>query len=233
MLGLLQCDHVRSEFLGIAGDYDAMFRAWLPGDWRVYDVGAGELPADVLECAAYVTTGSRASVYDDEPWIHRFALCVRDIHLAGVPFLGVCFGHQMMAHALGGRVDRCTRGWGAGVHRFQVDLPEPWMQPPLSSFAVIMSCRDQVEQLPAGAVVLAGNAHCPVGMFRVGSMLGVQGHPEFPPTYAEALIRDRVATIGEQRAAAALESLDERTDSDELACWARAFLHQPQTFNAT
>ena len=73
MIGLLQCDHVPPEFAHIGGDYDAMFRHWLPDECRVYDITQGQRPADLLECDGYVTTGSRASVYDDEPWIRRLS----------------------------------------------------------------------------------------------------------------------------------------------------------------
>jgi GMP synthase-like glutamine amidotransferase len=215
-------------FRGIAGDYDAMFAAWLPAEWRVYDVARGERPARLDECDGYVTTGSRASVYDEEPWIHGFADLVREMHVAGVPFAGVCFGHQMMGHALGGRVAKSPNGWGIGVHTFAVARHEPWMQPPLEEMRVLMSCQDQVLGLPPGAEVLAGNAFCPVGVFRLGRMLGVQGHPEFPVAYAEALMLHRAARIGEERVAAARATLTQTPHAAELAAWIRAwFAYRP------
>ena len=224
MIGLLQCDHVRDEFRHIGGDYDEMFRRWLPAQWRVYDVVSSEAPESIYECSAYVATGSRASVYEDEPWIHRFAALVRAIHSANAPMLGVCFGHQMIAHALGGRVTKCPRGWGIGIHQFRVSRREEWMRPPLDSYSLPMACQDQVDELPAGAVVLAGNAHCPIGMYRVGSLLGVQGHPEFSPAYAEALMRYRTDLIGTERVEAAAATLTDPVHASEFAAWARGFL---------
>ena len=221
--GLLQCDHVSPEFLHLRGDYDEMFRRWLPGDWRVYDLPAGDLPA-AGDCDAWVTTGSRLSVYDDVPWVHGFAALVRDIHAANRPFLGVCFGHQMMAHALGGKVAKNPRGWGVGVHRFRVLAREPWMIPPLDDISVLMSCQDQVEALPPEATVLASSEHCPVALFRCGSLLGIQGHPEWHPDYAAALLSSRRERIGGTVADRAMATLETPTHSLEFAHWSRNWL---------
>jgi GMP synthase-like glutamine amidotransferase len=222
-VGLLQCDHVSDEFRGTHGDYDAMFRRWLPVEWRVYDLPAGDFPAPG-DCDAWVTTGSRHSVYDDAAWIHGFAALVCGIHRHGRPLLGVCFGHQMMAHALGGRVAKSERGWGVGVHDFRVTAPEPWMTPQLETVSLLMSCQDQVQELPAGAVVLAGNEHCPIGMFRCERMLGIQGHPEFEPEYAAALLTSRRERIGAEVADAALRSLTKPRNSVEMGQWAQRWL---------
>ncbi len=224
-IGLLQCDHVMDEFRGIAGDLDDMFRRWLPADWRVYDLTAGQFPAPG-ECQAWVATGSRFSVYDDVPWIHRFAGLVREIDEARRPYLGVCFGHQMMGHALGGRVARSPRGWGVGVHEFTVHSPEPWMQPPLPQVNVLMSCQDQVEELPAGAVVLASDEHCPVAIFRCGRLLGIQGHPEWEPEYARTLLGARRERIGAERADQALATLTTPRHSPEFAQWVLNWFQQ-------
>jgi GMP synthase-like glutamine amidotransferase len=223
-LGLLQCDHVQEALQPEFGDYDGMFQRWLPGDWRVYDLTKGERPAEMDECDAYITTGSKASVYDDELWVNGFAQLVRDIHAANKPFLGVCFGHQMMAHALGGAVAKSPKGWGIGIHEFRVVHKEAWMQPPLENVRVLMSCQDQVEQLPPGAKVLAGNEFCPVGIYQVGNMLGVQGHPEFTVEYSEALMLKRVDRIGAEKVAAAQATLRLGAHSAEFAKWALAFL---------
>lgn len=222
-LGLLQCDHVAGELLHIAGDLDAMFQRWLPADWRVYDLTAGATPSP-NDCDAWVATGSRFSVYDDVPWIHAFAQLVRDIHQTNRPFLGVCFGHQMMAHALGGKVARSPRGWGVGVHTFRLQTHEPWMQPPLDEINVLMSCQDQVEQLPPQATVLAANHHCPVALYRTGSLLGIQGHPEWDPAYAAALLEVRRERIGPQLAGAAMNTLTQPRHSAEFAQWAARWL---------
>lgn len=220
--GLLQCDHVDDHNRHLAGDYNDMFAAWLPGHWRVYDLTAGDFP-EPRECDAWVATGSHYSVYDDVPWIHQFKQLVRSIDAAGVPFAGICFGHQMMAHALGGRTAKSPNGWGVGVHQFRVHTPEPWMQPPLETVSLIMSCQDQVQELPPGAVVLASSDHCPVAIYRCRTLLGVQGHPEWQPPYARALLEQRTPRLGSALAAQALATLDQPRHSAEFAAWTRAW----------
>jgi len=232
-LGLLQCDHASGPAAKIAGDYDAMFRRWIEADWLIYDVTRGERPRDLDECDAYVTTGSSASVYDDVPWIHGFAELVKGIHSSDKPFLGVCFGHQMMAHALGGRVARSPHGWEIGVRRFPIGKREAWMRPGRDEISMLMSCQDQVEQLPADAAVLAGDRQCPVALYRVGNMLGIQGHPEFAAAYGEALIGDRVERIGAERAERGRASLAEPADTNLAAAWIARFLESASSSRST
>lgn len=122
-IGLLECDHVRDEFRHIAGDYRDMFPALftpVASDWEFvfYDVANGHFPMSIDECDAYLCTGSKASVYDDEPWIHQLKDFVKALYQANKIFIGVCFGHQMLAEALGGKVQKAAVGWCVGVHQF-------------------------------------------------------------------------------------------------------------------
>ncbi|MCC6291671.1 MAG: type 1 glutamine amidotransferase [Bryobacterales bacterium] len=218
--GLLQCDHVDGPNRHLAGDYLDMFSGWLPGQWRVYDLTADEFPAPG-DCDAWVVTGSRRSVSDDIPWIHRLAELVRTIDATRAPFAGICFGHQMMAHALGGRVAKSPRGWGIGVHTFHVNQTEPWMKPPLATVNLFMSCQDQVEVLPPGARVHASNVHCPVAIYSRNSLLGIQGHPEWREPYARALLEQRMPRLGQAYASHALGTLGRARHSAEVASWVR------------
>lgn len=223
-IGLLLCDHVAEPLRDISGDYDEMFRRWLGGvfphaQWRDYDLTQGDCPHSTTDCDLYVTTGSKASVYDDEPWIHAFADLVRAIAEARQPLVGVCFGHQMIAHALGGRTAKSPNGWGIGVHTFDVFAPQPWMSPPREQFSLLMSCQDQVERPPDGARVLARSEHCPVALYEMGRMIGVQGHPEWTPEYAAALLRVRRDRVGPALADAAQQTLSQPLDGQLLALW--------------
>ena len=108
----------------VSGDYPDMFRRLFAGhpevEIVVYDVIGGDMPADPGECDAWITTGSRHSVNDDEPWIRQLEQFVRDVAQADVPFVGVCFGHQLIAKALGGTVVKSDRGWGVGAKEVEV-----------------------------------------------------------------------------------------------------------------
>jgi GMP synthase-like glutamine amidotransferase len=220
-IGLLVCDHVRPELRGISGDYEDMFRRLFADhddvDIVAYDVIAGELPSDPEECDAWLTTGSRHSVNDDETWIRALEGFVREVAAAEVPFIGICFGHQMLAKALGGSVARSEQGWGVGVKEVDV-LPELGLG---ESYRVLTSHQDQVETIPPGGEILGWNEHCPVSMLRVGSkMLGIQGHPEFDPAYSRALMElRRGRAIPELLVEEGLASLDRAPDSGRLADW--------------
>lgn len=231
-IGLLEADHVAARYRAIDGDYADMFaamaaRADPTAELVVYDARHGQLPARPDECDGWLCTGSSASVYDDEPWIDALAGFVRAVHDARRPFVGVCFGHQLVAHALGGRTERATGGWGAGALAMDVTAPEAWMGGGPSSATLLYSHQDQVTVLPPGGRVLGAAAHCPVAMLAVdGHIVGIQAHPEFTAAYLRALLVDRADRIGEAGTAAALASLERPTDETAVAGWLLAFLRR-------
>ncbi len=192
-----------------------------------FNVRACHYPDKLEHCDGYLISGSPASVYDDEPWISRLQEFVRRIVTAGKPVVGVCFGHQMVAQALGGRVSRSSNGWGVGVKTAEVYETPSWLSPPLSRFSLIYSHQDQVEVLPPGAAVIAGNDHCPCAMFTVGqNVLGIQGHPEFTVEMARKLLSNREMKIGAETVKAAEKSLALPTDETVIARWIDNFYRQ-------
>lgn len=227
-VGLLECDHVAEPLRHIAGDYRQMFadlfRHHAPQLELVnFDVRNGEFPASVDACEAFVCTGSRFSAYDPDDWIQELKGFLRRLHDAEKPFVGICFGHQVMAEALGGKVEKASQGWGIGVHDLNVIKPESWMQPERAACGIQYSHRDQVVRLPENSVLLGESDHCPVAMFRVGeTMLGIQGHPEFPAAYVKALVRGRTELIGAEKVNAA--RFDAPTDEAAITNWLTKFL---------
>ncbi len=234
-IGLLECDHVAERFWHIAGDYREMFAAlfarYAPQlELKCYDVCQGELPPSLNACDAYLCTGSRYSVYDEVDWIRSLKDFVRQLHGAARPFVGICFGHQILAEALGGKVEKAREGWGVGVHSLEVVRPETWMQPPQTTCRLQYMHQDQVICLPEEGVLLGRSDHCPVAMFRAGeTMLGIQPHPEFPAAYSEALLADRIECIGPQRVEAARASLGQVTDEEIITRWIVGFLRTTST----
>jgi GMP synthase-like glutamine amidotransferase len=227
-VGLLVCDHVRDEFRGVAGDYPDMFEALLGDQLELvpYHLVDGEFPASPGDCDGWITTGSRQSVYDDIPWVQRFAQLTRDIAGSDRRLVGVCFGQQMIAHALGGKVEQAPQGWGVGIKEVSVVHAEPWMEPPTDSFRILNSHRDQVTVLPTGGRVVGSNEHCPVSAMSVGErIIGIQGHPEFVPEYSAALMESRRGwLIPDEVVDAGIASLGAGPDRRLLTQWIVRFL---------
>ena len=221
-VGILQADEVEAERRAEFGRYPAMFERLLGGvdpalRFETFNAREGDLPRQPDACDAYMVTGSRHSAFDDAPWIGRLAAFLRDLRRAKVRAAGVCFGHQLIAHALGGVVRRAAAGWGVGVHGWR------WCASG-EEFRLLAFHQDQVCALPPGARRLAGSAFCPNAAFVVDDrMLGLQGHPEFSKRYAERLLRSRRERIGDAFAPA-IRSLARRTDERVVAQWIVDFL---------
>ena len=228
-VGLLACDEVAERFQHIAGGYQQMFERLLAPhipDLRLtrFDLQAGDEPVDARACDAWITTGSRASVYDDAPWIRRTETFIRQVADSDRPFVGICFGHQLLAQTLGGEVRRAAGGWGVGVLPMSVMQHEPWMTPALSTVRMQYMHADQVVGPPEGAALLGEAPHCPVAMFQHGPrLLGIEAHPEFPAAYARALIEDRRARIGHEAATDALARVDDPVDAGVVGGWIARF----------
>ena len=205
------------------GSYPEMFARLLgPGFGTVaYDVPAGRLPSPGAH-RAFLITGSPAGVYEDLPWIPPLLDFIRAAK-GRAKLVGVCFGHQAMAQALGGRVEKSARGWGVGLQRYDVREAAPFMDGE-RSVAVPVSHQDQVVVQPPGTTVLAGSDFSPFGVlgWNDGSALSMQFHPEFSPDYARALIEARRERLPDPDAAIA--SLGAPTDRERVAGWIRRFL---------
>ncbi|MEX2487717.1 MAG: hypothetical protein WD377_08885 [Nitriliruptoraceae bacterium] len=199
-VALLECDHVPEKLRHLGDDYGTMFidrfadhAPWVT--FERYDVIGGQELPPVGAHDGYLITGSRYSVTDDLPWLDGLRKLTNDLVVADLPVVGICFGHQLLADELGGRVERAVNGWGVGMHTASVTARRPWMDPYLDEFRLIVSHQDQVVELPPDATLLADSPHAPIAAFEIGSAIGFQGHPEFDPSYSAALMdvrRDRI-----------------------------------------
>lgn len=233
-IGILQADSVLKQFQSAHGNYPGMIADVLGRgaaelgieiSFETFDVEHGEYPADIAECEGYVITGSRMSVYDDEPWIHDLTDYVRELHAAAARVIGICFGHQLIAHALGGRTESAAVGWGVGIHTSQIVDSAWFMDADTDAYSVLVSHKDQVSQLPADATLLATSEFCPNSMFCLGSnMLALQGHPEFDRPYSLDLMNMREQILGKDTYQAGVASLEKTLDRDQVARWIVRFL---------
>ena len=188
-----------------------------------YDVRQG--PPERIDCDAYLITGSRHSVYDDLPWIEPLVAFLREVLAANRKIVGICFGHQLMAHYFGGRVAPATQGWAVGVHDSRVVARDEWMPDDCSNFALLSSHKDQVVEMPANARLYLSNDFCPISGFTMGDqVITVQGHPEFNKAYSRALMDYRQEQLGEGVHARGVASLADDTSEQEMARWIMAFL---------
>jgi GMP synthase-like glutamine amidotransferase len=204
------------------GTYPAMFEQLLRGRFASYDVAAGEWPAEVGAHDAYLITGSPAGVYEDEPWIGRL-LTFLQLAKGRAKLVGICFGHQAMAQAFGGHVEKSTKGWGVGLHTYPIVRHEPWMDD-ASTVSVPASHQDQVVLKPPGAEVIASSLFTPYAglSWRDQPAISFQFHPEFEPAYAQALIEQRYDRTPDPDSAIA--SLDQPNDNQRVGEWIRRFL---------
>ncbi len=145
-----------------------------------YRVTEGEWPVAKNECDAYLITGSPKGVYDREAWIAELGEFIRACHQQSIKMVGICFGHQILAHSLGGHAEKSEKGWGIGLKPLEITSQQPFMNPPLPHGHFYYCHQDQVMTLPEGAKLLAGSEFCPNGMFVIGdTIFGLQAHPEF------------------------------------------------------
>ena len=209
------------------GDYPSMMARMLGGGFNIdrFDVAAGELPADPSDYEAYLVTGSPAGVYDPLPWIEPLKDFLRSAH--DQKLVGICFGHQVMAEAFGGHVEKSDKGWGIGLQHYEVDRVEPWMDE-VSSIDVPASHQDQVVAQPPNTEVVASSVFTPFAALAWidRPAISVQFHPEFEPEYAKALIESRREKMPD--ADGAIASLDQPNDNARIADWIRRFLIAPK-----
>nr|MEA2799324.1 hypothetical protein [Phenylobacterium sp.] len=227
-LGILKTGRPPSRCIPEFGTYPEMFIRLLGPeayDYRVFAVDEGELPEAPTACDAYLITGASAGVYDPLPWIAEAEDFLRAAK-GRAALVGVCFGHQLMAQAFGGKVIKSPDGWGLGEQDYQVLIREPWMDE-ASVIRLPGSHQDQVVEAPPGAEVWAANDFTPMGalIWRDQPAISIQLHPEFEPAYASALIENRRGSLyAEDQADRAIQSYQGPDDRARVGGWIRNFL---------
>lgn len=222
LIGILQTGLAPDILVDQSGDYPDMFAKLLDGNgfsFRTYRVVEGQLPASVTECEGWLITGSRHGAYEDHPWIPPLEDFIRASFAAHVPMVGVCFGHQIIAQAMGGKVEKFSGGWAVGPTDYDFDgqtlTLNAWHQ-------------DQVTRTPESAKVLASNEFCAnAALLYDDRAFTVQAHPEFRSDFIDGLMKTRGKGLVPQgvmdKAATRLsDSLSDQTIAAQIAAFFKA-----------
>lgn len=226
-IGILQCDYVLEQFQPAFGDYPKMIATLFAKvssacQFDIYQIQNLEYPQNIHECDAYITTGSRYGVNDNYVWIKRLEAFICELNQAKKPLVGICFGHQLIAKALGGVVEKSDKGWGVGVSFNQVVSTRPWMEPHQDHLNLIVSHQDQVIRLPKSRKVdvLVRSSFCPYYMLAYNEhFISVQGHPEFSKEYSASLMNNRRNIISSERIMNGEASLQSNVDDQLITRW--------------
>jgi GMP synthase-like glutamine amidotransferase len=228
-IGLLLVGHIDAGSLHVGGDYPELYAGILADkgiELTTYRCDEGQMPDSVNEQDGWLCSPSRLSVYDDHAWLRDVEQLLRDFVEKEKPYVGICFGHQLMAQALGATVSKADYGWGIGAKHYEVVAPQPWMD---SSADIVLAAshQDQVQALPESAELLATADYCPIGGMTIGNTAWtLQVHPEFSPALADSLLVTRLALFGEEKAQAARTTLAEGLQQQRIAGWISSFFHQ-------
>jgi len=218
-IGILQTGHGTPEMIEAQGDIDSIFMRLLGGrgfEFQTYAVVDGAFPGCVDDADGWLITGSKHGAYEDHDWIPPLEQLIRDIYADGRPMIGVCFGHQIVAQALGGKVAKFDGGWSVGHRSYEINGEtmhlNAWHQ-------------DQVVDVPDGAEVIGSNDFCAhAALLYDNRILTIQPHPEFNAEVIDLLIRTRgPGVVPEDLLKAANDNLSKPTDSDRFADRMEAF----------
>lgn len=235
-LGVLETGKVNPKLAPAWGEYAGFFERMVGGamagvSFRAYPVIETVFPDSVTACDAWLVTGSRHGVYEALPWMARLQVFLRDAVDAGRPVVGICFGHQILAEAMGGRVVKSEKGWGLGVRDYAVTSAGAETGLAADGLTLHAVHQDQVVETPPGATVLAGSDFCPVAALGYGDLsaptaLSIQPHPEFDTAFTGELITllEEQGKASDQQVAEGRRRLGETVDGAAIARWIATFL---------
>lgn len=220
-------DVLQSQYPTYAQMFAQQLEAFEPElSFEIFDVRLGEFPTSIDVCDGWLITGSKFDAYGDDPWILQLCEFIREVDAKGQVLVGICFGHQVIARALGGRVAKFDGGWGVGVHHYQV---AEGFETPLGrkDIAFCAFHQDQVLEKPEKMETFLTSEFCQhAGLIYQDRILTFQGHPEFSKQYESELVNlyDGV-TLTPDVANKARQSIEQDDiQNQQLMAWIGQFL---------
>lgn len=196
-------------------------------EFEVFDVRLDDFPSDLTQFDGWAISGSRNNVSENLPWMPKLKTLILDAHAAKQPIVGICFGHQIIADAFGGKVDRYEGGWGLGLHTYDLASGYESILGDQKQFSINAVHQDQVIKKPDNSEVLATSSFCKnAGLIYGDLIMTFQAHPEFKMDFEKDLIKVRAGdAFPMEESHAALASLEgQNTDSQSVANWFAQFL---------
>lgn len=237
-IGILEAGLLNEKLVSEFDPYPKMFasllnRAGKELNYQSFSVVRGQFPESINDCDGWLITGSRHGVYEQLDWMLRLEAFIREVYQARIPLVGICFGHQIVASALGGEVVKSDKDWGVGLMKYSVEKIPSWMRPDSSEIQIYAFHQDQVVELPKDARVLLSSDFCPYAGLTYGdSLLSIQAHPEFEADYELALLNMYMGNILPQHIAEKglrdMQESGKTADTQILAEWIVGFLTSRQ-----
>lgn len=230
---ILQCDDVLEKFQDEFGNYPAMVERMFNHldeaiEFDIYNCQLGQLPENINAYDFYITTGSKAAVYDGLAWVTKLLNFIQLLDENKKKFIGICFGHQLIAVLKGYAVEKSPKGWGVGVAQNQIVAHPLWMEDQSEGINILVSHQDQIVDLPDEANIIASSDFCPYFIVQWSThFLSIQGHPEWLNDYSRTLMNDRRAIIPANTIERGLNSLLIQPDNQLFVEWVMAFVRQP------
>ena len=234
-LGILETGETPPDLMAAHGPYPQMFVRMLSPmapelSFPVYRVLDQEFPDSVEACEAWLVIGSKWGAYDPEPWIPPLESFLQAAFAADRPIIGVCFGHQILAQALGGRVEKSVKGWGCGVHDYRLPHRLSWTPGAGDSLSLHAMHQDQVVAPPPETTVIATSEFCEIAGLAYGDperpkALSLQPHPEYDAGFVRDLVLARRGeAVPAAVADAAIDGLGAPVMNQKTADWITRYL---------
>ena len=209
------------------GDYPKMFsdlfdQLNVTHEIKSFDLINDEFPKNLYNTDLWLITGSSFGVYEKIAWINKLKNLIKKIYHLKIPLVGICFGHQIIAESLGGKVEKSHKGWGVGVHKYKRKLNPKWSEIVGEFYSGYVSHQDQVIIKPENAYSVYGSDFCPNSILCYDDLekpvaISIQSHPEFRKDCLEMIIQRRLGqTIPKNIGDSGLKSLNQKIDNQKI-----------------